>query len=78
MQKLEQFLELGRQSKKDIVLLVLSGLSLVAQHVSLRFLSPLTRRGWRSYCAAFPSCWRLSSAWSPRLTSRPTCWFPWH
>ncbi len=75
MEKLEHLLELGG-IKKDIALLVISGIAVVLSLLGVRPF-PLTWPGSPSSCAASPSFWRPSSAWSPPLTSRRTCWSPW-
>ena len=60
LDRLEELLELGG-TKKEIVLLVISGLALIASIFHLLPL-PSTPPGSPLCCAASPLCWRPSSA----------------
>lgn len=62
MEPLEHLLELGG-TKKDITLLVLSGLAVVCSLAGIQPFPFVTLPGWPSCCAACPSFWKPSSAW---------------
>ena len=59
--KLEELLELGGM-KRDVVFLILGGLSLIFSLAGLEIL-PLIRRGLRLFFVVFPLFWKRLWGW---------------
>lgn len=74
-EKLEHLLELGG-IKKDIILLVISGIAVICSLFQFQPL-PFDMAWFAIVLCGMPIIWRQSSDWSRHLTLRRMYWYRW-